>query len=243
MNNALDKIAVMFNELKVKHNQQDLMQDGILDKQKYDKADPKILWILKQDYYDSGAAVISYADRIRSEIEKKGINGKGTWPAMSLVSHGLLSGKRDVSKFPPGYECAERLFETAIIEVNKELGDSRSDPQVIRTGFERYKELVFLQIDTFKPDVVIVGLPEALKDVVDSLYWHCHVSKFIFKKPNVIIDGADVAIGAAYNPLFFWTYHPQATRGNLGGISNVSYTMSLLQAYDRAMDEKRKQKT
>ncbi len=228
------KVDTLFNELQAKYPDVDLMKDGILDAKKYWNAKIRVLWILKQDYYASGSNERPYAERLRNEINKGSIKGKGTWPAMSLVSYGLLSGERDFSKFPDANECADFLFETAIIEVDKELGESYSFDQVILDGFQKYKDLVFLQIDTYKPDVVIVCMPESIGDVVDSIYMHCHETEFTHGLPNVIIGGADVAIGKNDKPLFLWAYHPQATRGAYGkGIANDSYTNALLEAYDK----------
>jgi len=102
------------------------------------------LWILKQDYYDSGAIEDSYANRIESGIAKEAIAGSPTWRRLSYVSYGLISGARNWEHFPTAHECAKKLMETAIIQVNKEPGEdgSKSPNPVILSGFKRYKELV-----------------------------------------------------------------------------------------------------
>jgi hypothetical protein len=232
MNNDLDRIKARFDELQVQYPDGYIMHDGVLNEQEYQFAKVKILWILKQDYSDSGAQELPYIVRLTDE----NIRASPTWRRMSYVSYGLLSGEREFNPYPNAAICAEQLRKTAIIEVNKELGESQSSNNAISNGFLRYKELVFLQIDTYKPDVVIVCLPEALKPILNSLYKHCHNTDFQPRLKNVIIDGADVAIGNECNPLFLWAYHPAVTKGAFDkGVTDDSYTKALLKAYDRAM--------
>lgn len=206
----------------------EIMPDGILDESKYQAAPLKILWVLKQDI--NWGAEDSYADRIKRDA----ITGSPTWRRMSFVSYGLLSRERNFSRCPEAKACSEYLLSTAVIELNKELGDSRSPAQDIADGFIRYKELIFLQIDVYEPDVIIVCVPEGLGGILDSLYRHSHGCDFTPSLANAIVEGADVAIGGHFKPLFLWAYHPQATKGFKDlGISDESYTVSLWKAFDR----------
>ncbi len=235
MNNDVNPIKTMFDELQIQNPDVNIMHDGILDEQKYKNAKIKILWILKQEYYDSGALENTYVDRIKKCVSDEKVASSSTWRRMSYVSYGLLSGKREFNTLPDANICADNFLETAVIEVNKELGNSNSPDQVILDGFNRYKDLIILQLGTYKPDVIIVCLPNSLRSIVDFLYNKCHGSDFINGPKNIYIEGADVGIGKDHKPLFLWAYHPQATKGcNSEGISDDSYTMSLLQAYDNA---------
>ncbi|MDD2480364.1 MAG: hypothetical protein PHS31_10795 [Victivallaceae bacterium] len=235
MNENSDQIKIIFNKIKEQNPNVDIMYDGILDDQKYKNTKTKILWILKQDYYDSGAFEYPYADRIKKCISDEKVSSSSTWRRMAYVSYGLLSGDREFNRFPTANICAEYLLETSVIEINKELGDSKSSNQVISEGFERYKDLITLQLKEYTPNIVIICLPNELKSIVDYLYNTCHGSEFKHGPNNVIIEGADVGIGKDCNPLFLWAYHPQATKGAYGkGVGDESYTMSLLNGYDNA---------
>lgn len=159
---------------------------------------------------------------------------------MSYVSYGLLTGVRDFAKFPDANLCANELLATAIIEANKELGDSgsKSPDSIMIEGFNRYKELIHQQLDACSPDLIIVCLPESLRCVVNSLYSHFYACDFQNGLGNVYVDGADVGISQGQKPLFLWPYHPQASKGYLGkGITDYSYTMSLLKAYDKVLEK------
>lgn len=224
----LDDIDREFTELA---KTQKVMKDGALCIERYVNAKPRIMWVLKQNIdYDCD----DYKEFFRQHMGT--IASSPTWRRMAYVSYGLLSGERDTSKLRDAHAGAECLLQAAIVEVDKELGGAQSPDTVIRDGFDRHKQLVFRQMDAYKPDLIIICLPEALKDVVNQLYRHCHRSDFAFRLPNEIICGADVAIGMHSKPLMLWTYHPQATKGGNGkGIKDEAYTTSLLNAYDRAM--------
>lgn len=232
MENNLNLIETMFKDFEASA---DVMRDGMLDVKRYNSAKFKILWVLKQEYYDSGAFEVTYSNRIIKCITDNNVNSTSTWKRMSYVSYGILTGERDFDLWNANI-CADKFLATAVIEANKELGNSQSPDDVIIDGFKRYEKLIHLQIDTYKPDIIIVCLPESLRGVVNSLYSHCHNSDFENGLENVYIDGADVGISKDYKPLFLWPYHPQATKGYNGeGISDKAYTMSLLRAYDNAM--------
>lgn len=216
----------------------EIAKDGALDPQAYCNARLKILWVLKQDYDPSGkeSEGESYADRIRDN----GVSGSPTWRRMAFVSHGLITGDRRCCEELDAEACKDYLLMTAVIQLNKDQGDSRTSPQMVIDGYSRFKDLIGLQIDLLEPDVIIVCLPDidGLRSIVNSLYLHCHKRDFCHGPENVIIKGANVGIGEQIKPLFLWPYHPQATKGDKGkGISDCSYTLSLLRAYDSAVQK------
>ncbi len=239
MTNKYDLVDKKFTELQ---SDADIMRDGPLDVDRYSSAKIKILWLLKQEYYDSGAAEKAYSKRVKECIQEGGIRSSPTWRKMAYVSYGILTGERDFSSFPDANECADHIFETAVIEANKEFGESgsKSPDSVIAEGFKRYEELIHLQLEAYRPDIIIACLPESLRCVVDSLYSHYHNKPFENGLKNIYIEGADVGISKNFEPLILWPYHLSATKGYHGkGITDYAYTMSLLEAYDSVLKAKK----
>lgn len=156
-------ISDRFNKLKDKvwgERHADIIEDGILDVNLYTNATTRILWVLNQDYY-SGEMERTYRERIFAAVRTGNLSS--TWKRMAQVSYGILTETEEFSALPNLYECGKALLATAIIESDKELGQSRSDNSVVLDGFNYYRQLVMDQIDTYDPDVIIVGMNERLK--------------------------------------------------------------------------------
>lgn len=232
LNHMLRSIELEFQNVRKNWPNLDICEDGIIDPSKYTKCNIKIMWILKEDYYDSGALEKSYADRISN---RKNVNGSPAWRRMSYVSHGIISGERDFKKIKESPASFDSLLYTAIIQLNKDLGESNSPHARIIDGFnQRYKELILLQIKTYKPNVIILGFPDnnGYRHIADSLYNICHGTRFKNGPANITYDGADVGISQNTQPLFLWPYHPSYRR-----ISDILYTCSLLEAYDHGSNQ------
>ncbi len=225
----LSNIDRQFDEL-MKTNK-DIMRDGIIDLEKYNNSKLRILWVLKQNI---GYGYSDYVDQLTDNISE--ISNSPTWRRMAYVSYGLITGERDFDKVSGlnVNELAESLFETAIIEVNKELGETRSPDNVILDGFEQYKSLVFDQITAYDPDVIIismVGVGEALKPIVEDIYQYFTNQEYMIGG-NEYAGDADVAWTPVGTKSFLWTYHPSYIRG----ISDKNYFNTLVIAYDKTKE-------
>jgi hypothetical protein len=238
MKKAIDKcmlsnIEKQFDELM--KTDKEIMRDGIINFEKYSNSRLRVLWVLKQNihygYYD-------YAEYLTTEV--KSVSGSPTWRRLAHVSYGLISGERDFDRVREleNEQLLESLFESAIIEVNKELGESRSPDSVILEGFEKYKSLVFDQITACDPDVIIipmVGSGEALKPIVEEIYQYLTNKEYNNEQDfntNICIEGADVAWTPVGNKTFLWTYHPSYIKE----ISDENYFDALVTAYDKAKE-------
>ena len=196
--------------------------------EKYITANPRILWVLKQSIHNGQD---DQSVQIAENINR--ISSSPTWSRLAHASLGILLGKRDFDMIKNnGIELGESLLSTAIIEANKELGESRSYDQKILDGYYKYETLILKQIDAYLPDVVIVamvGINESLKPITESIYKH------FTGEPEYVIDGhskpsnADVAWSRTGNKIFLWAYHPAYPK-----IARKDYFDGLMNAYDAA---------
>jgi len=226
-NTKLENIDRKFNELM---KTKDIMKDGILCIERYNKVAPRIVWVLKQDI-NYGQS--DYALHLSENMHR--ITDSPTWRRLAYVSHGIISGERSFDEiYEIGPEkCGESLRATAIIEANKELGEERSADDVILTGFEQYKDLIFEQITAYKPDVVIVamvGRNECLKPIVEEIFKHYTNKPVYFIDDHAKSNGADVALSHVDDKVFLWAYHPSY----LNDISDQDYFDTFVKAYDSA---------
>ena len=212
---AQESISCAFRKLQKKCDL--VMEDGILNCPGYAKARVRILWILKQDYVESGAGEESYAKRMRDAINNGTIQRSPTWRRMSQVSYGILNNVTSFAELPDANQCAEELLNTAVIESNKELGSPRSSTQDIIAGFHKYKDLIFRQIDLYDPNIIIVCMDESLKEIPASIYSHLTL------KHEYNAEWGMCASSRLDGKLLLWAYHPSATVGCDGGITDKAY--------------------
>ncbi len=230
-----DGIKRRFKELKSIYPNGDIMEDGVLSIQGYQTAKLKIVWILKQDYWsDDNKLSIPYGVQVQNAMKIKSIQRCQTWKRMAQVSYGLLRDQFDFKSLPDSNVCAEEFLQTAVIEADKELGGSKSIDEEILEGFARYRDLIFAQIDAYSPDVIIICMDGALKEIPESIYYHCSKEKCCDWN-----KGDDLCWGVKMNDtVLLWTYHPQATKGGGEGISDEKFFNSICSQYKRLWLEK-----
>lgn len=207
------------------------MKDGILCFDKYNKAKIRIMWILKQNI---NYGYCNYAEQLAEGIHE--IASSPTWRRMAHVSYGLISGERNFDKVCKlrSEEFGEFLLTTAIVEVNKELGNARSSDNDILKGFEHYKNLTFEQIKAYNPDVIIVsmvGKGECLKTIVAEIYTYYTNQKEYLIGGHTQSGNADVAWSKIKDKVFLWTYHPSY----IAGITDNDFFDTVMRAYNEAI--------
>ena len=159
---------------------------------------------------------------------------------MAHASYGILSGVSDyqIVKAHERDDCIDSLISTAIVNVNKELGGSRSSDLSVHQGYEKYRELVTKQIHAYAPDLVIacmVGTNENLKPIVDSVYkTYTGESKYTIIKHSKP-SSANVAWSKSGCKTFLWAYHPSYTRL----ISDSDYFNGLMNAYNESLNHQK----
>lgn len=138
--------------------------DGIVNIDKYLKAQYKILWILKEPH-DKGGQDWKMRDLIRDakykdENENYYLNPdmSKTFPSIIYTTFGILNEFKlwnDIAYIkdrPALIDCLENI---ALINIKKLPAGSTSKDSEIQEAFEEHKEFIDLQIKTYKPDIII----------------------------------------------------------------------------------------
>ena len=226
----IQSIREDFCELRKQFPDIDILEDGILDFSQYKESSPRIVWLLKQEIYADGCLERDYATRIRDCIENK-CNVPQPWRNMSYVSHMLLNNVTwdEVSnKREEDYSNLKSLLKTAVIEVNKEPSETTSSrDKVILDGFQRYKDLIFRQIDLYLPEIVIFGGGNGLFSIFNEL--SKRYANHDYNPQNAHHFGkCDTVCFRDINNrcTFVWAYHPSNPMMNAS-----EYCKSIVAAY------------
>lgn len=203
-----------------------VMKDGPLCTSRYNEANLRVMWILKQNI-DYGFS--DYSEQLKQNLDR--VSSSPTWRRLAHASYGLLSGITDYeeTKSQERGACIGALLSTAIVNVNKELGGSRSSDESVLEGYSNYRQLVSKQIQAHNPHVIItcmVGTNESLKPVVESIYsaftGESEYSIQGHSEPNT----ANVAWSRSGDKSFLWAYHPSYTH-----VSDMDYFDGIINAY------------
>lgn len=137
--------------------------DGIINCKKYEKANTKILWVLKEPYSDKNdwtyQSYLSIKD-IESKITLQNENTLNyeVFRRILYVSYGLIN-KIEYSKIP--YAEEKEVYsigeEIAYINIKKIPGKSKSNDKEIKDAYMANEELLLKQIHEYEPDVLIFG--------------------------------------------------------------------------------------
>ncbi|MDD3876368.1 MAG: hypothetical protein PHT69_07080 [Bacteroidales bacterium] len=159
----IEKLEQITKEIQVDNN---AIIDGVINPEKYfnlSKEKPRILWILKEpdspDYIGTNTSW-DYQDKLSTKrlLETR----EYTIPTFKRVlycSYGILSDFKTSESIPLIYK--EEVFSIAeyiaYINVSKMPGESESEDENISKGYERFKEILKKQIDSYSPDIIIFG--------------------------------------------------------------------------------------
>lgn len=177
------------------------LPDGVLDLALYEQAPVKIMWILKQDREDCQDGA-TYAERIRRAAKEQRVQSSPTWASIAYASYAILNGVEKFESIPDANECSKAMLSTALVEIQKELGDPTTSDQIVRDGYAKYGDLLSRQIKAADPDVIIVCLPEGLKDVVLS------IRKDVFSLDDDGWSWGSCASSLCGRKLLLWAWHP-----------------------------------
>ena len=175
--NNIKKVDALFNQIEYQNVKP--VKDGIINIEKYKVAKPKILWILKEphDKGNGGWDMRDFLINPKNLTERKdNWKWKKTYKMLMLVTWGILHDFQSYDKTLHDWGRLgdeEMLFvinEIALINLKKTPGGSSSPPPVIRAAYKTNKEIIWLQINTVKPDVVICGgTYQFIKKDIDQL--------------------------------------------------------------------------
>jgi len=140
--------------------------DGIINKELYEKAKYKILWILKEPNDKDSNEKWTYQDYFsKKEIERKIGTEEDTlrYRMMKKIiwnSYGLLHDNTLFDEIENQIED-ERIYsiteEIAYINIKKTPGGGAAIYKEIKAYYEQNKDLLIEQIKAFKPNIIIFG--------------------------------------------------------------------------------------
>jgi len=140
------------------------ISDGIINFSKYLEAKFKILWILKEanDVVDGqgGGWYLNKSINSGKSWAEKNRTGKTTFKRMIYTSYSILNGFplwKDIPEISTNHTVWETIKKIALINVKKLPGSDSSYDVTIKRAYTKNKDLLFKQIDTYNPDIIIGG--------------------------------------------------------------------------------------
>ncbi len=142
---------------KAGHAGKCFIRDGIIDRERWDKAGPRVLLLLKEAYGTLEAtAAQSWDLRL---VLRENAPAWQTWLPSAYWCHAihqLWSGR--LPPFPEGRDgVSESLRSSAIVNIKKSGGRSRSDHAEIERIAREDGPLIRKQIDLIDPQIVVCG--------------------------------------------------------------------------------------
>lgn len=137
------------------HEGKDFIEDGIIEANRWEVADRKILLLLKEAYGDYG----DLCSRIRDKWD--GPKYK-VWRTASYWLYALqkMSGKT-IPSFPNGDEqideCVEYLLSAAVINIKKSSGKNSSSSADLTNYVTQDGDLLREQIELIDPTIILCG--------------------------------------------------------------------------------------
>lgn len=160
MKNLNEKITEIEEEIYAQYDKQ-CIPDGIVDVEQYSKEPLKILWILKEPH-DKGGQEWEMQDLIKNAGVSGQLNPdlKHTFPSIIYTTSGILHNfvqwdDMDYIKDKP--QMIGELQKIALINIKKLPAKATSKDSEIQEAFNKYHEIIKMQIDAFKPNIIIGG--------------------------------------------------------------------------------------
>lgn len=184
--------------------------DGIVDVDKYQESEPKILWILKEPYdnsedgYASGGGWHFSKDFLaKDDFYKRMGRSRSTWHPVIYVSYGIVNNFMNYNEMKyirDELKMVDVIKRIAVINVKKLPGFTRTkDFRPIWNAYQKNSELLHKQIDIYNPGIVIGGST-----------MHLFYEKIGIKQEDIIkIDSIKYAI--KNNRIYIDAYHPGQT--------------------------------
>jgi hypothetical protein len=210
--------------------------DGIINKELYEKAKYKILWILKEGNVDKEDPdeERNLCDEINDIVEDTGVeqhrkNARAipTFRKVIYASYGILYPEVSWLDIPLADEGAYDVFkEIAYININNEPGGSVSDNDKIRKKYTERRCDLLKQIKAINPQIIIFGGTEQFFSEVDlkDIGWYAS-SKDRFTANAPESDYTVTCYSKSKDKLIICPVHPAYF-----GVSDRDYCTSIHQA-------------
>ncbi|WP_197275397.1 hypothetical protein [Nonlabens sp. YIK11] len=135
--------------------------DGIVNEHKYLSSNIKLMWILKDANSTGEDESYDLREAINTLKRDYGIrkDWENTFRNIIYVTNGILNDAswEDIPYPKDDPSTVDILQNIAFINVKKVGGGSRSKENEIYNHYQKYKAILFEQIDEFNPDVIIFG--------------------------------------------------------------------------------------
>jgi hypothetical protein len=197
--------------------------DGIINQEKFNKANERILWILKEPWTGESHETIKISDYIKyiNEFDFNSYPQYDTstpmWRKITYTNSGILSGGwlfNDLEDLPQSKDVFDSLFNCALINLKKVPGSTRSNFYNIDNYFRIAQEFIFNQIEEINPTVIICGGT------------YNHLMPLIKNELKPVNDESLNDFGLWKNRLIINAYHPSYT------IGYEAYTNFIVNAYN-----------
>jgi len=159
----LNEHAALLRKWKTRphHVGRGFVSDGPLDPERWDKAEHRVLFLLKEAYNEPGdTQEWDLREYLRARVADHHL-GFTFW---TVAYWNYLLRRLHGSRFPqfpssqPEYDAArEELLDAAVVNVKKSGGISTSDPEDLGRYVERDGDLIKKQVDICRPHVVVCG--------------------------------------------------------------------------------------
>lgn len=128
--------------------------DGIYSTEEYLASNPKVMWILKEPW-EEGEKEGNW-DLLACMNKDNAAYKNRTWQVMAYTMCGIREDK-EYDKLPSTKDAMKYLESIAYININKMPANKKSNATDVRKAYSIWKELLFEQISTYAPDVIIFG--------------------------------------------------------------------------------------
>jgi hypothetical protein len=178
--------------------------DGIVDLARYLGTEKKVLYIQREPSKGVDDLRLKYREATEKVIKKDRTVNLLTKVVKEIYNH--------YGKGPKKYDVVESLQKTAIINIKKLAGGSKSNLKIIESVYAKNKELLIEQVKSYTPDIVIFGGTAELfkKDLMFDK--KCKKIELSSKGKNAYLFS---------NVLFIAMYHTSAITSHKAYIANV----------------------
>lgn len=169
-----DQISAIDERIKVKGRQypgKTIVLDGIIEPEKWYASDCRILFVLKEAWGGNNQGIIDIRAENRKAMVVPGDKGDGgeTYRPMVTIANMLIHDLdyNAVSGSIYGGEAWSAFKEcSAIIEIKKIYGGTRSDDKDIKDHASINAELLEEQVRVYNPNIVVIGVNNLLDDIL-----------------------------------------------------------------------------
>lgn len=168
---GVEKCRELFKSIPRSKGNLKPIYDGIVDLKKYNNAQYKIMWILKEVSGSNNKGGWDICeDFLKDNKFKEYSRWKATLAPIIYASYGILHELPTWGKLPEVEDISSILEHIAYINLKKTHGGTTSHMPTIKKAYSESQELIHCQIKTYKPDIIIGG------KTLDILYPYFNIS-------------------------------------------------------------------